>query len=111
MEVEFDLCLPPDTTALPSSPQPIAYLDPEEEIARGPACWLWDYLRRCGEAAGPDAWIQIPQHFRIGKIRQAVVAIPCRFKHAWRRFAVALASCCRWPMVCEKSASPCLLIS
>ncbi|EFJ48782.1 hypothetical protein VOLCADRAFT_90620 [Volvox carteri f. nagariensis] len=21
---------------------------PEEEIAYGPACWLWDYLRRCG---------------------------------------------------------------
>ena len=50
MPVDFDICLPPDTTALPSSPQPIAYLDPEEEIARGPACWLWDYLRRCGEA-------------------------------------------------------------
>ncbi len=48
--VDFDICLPPDTTALPSSPQPIAYLEPEEEIARGPACWLWDYLRRCGEA-------------------------------------------------------------
>ena len=25
-----------------------AYLTPEEEIARGPACWLWDYLRRSG---------------------------------------------------------------
>ena len=24
---------------------------PEEEIAYGPACWLWDYLRR-SEAAG-----------------------------------------------------------
>ncbi|KAJ5723640.1 Glutamine dependent NAD+ synthetase [Penicillium malachiteum] len=23
---------------------------PEEEIALGPACWLWDYLRRCGAA-------------------------------------------------------------
>lgn len=23
---------------------------PEEEIARGPACWLWDYLRRSGAA-------------------------------------------------------------
>lgn len=21
---------------------------PQEEIAKGPACWLWDYLRRCG---------------------------------------------------------------
>lgn len=24
------------------------YLSAEEEIARGPACWLWDYLRRSG---------------------------------------------------------------
>lgn len=23
---------------------------PEEEISLGPACWLWDYLRRCGAA-------------------------------------------------------------
>ena len=22
---------------------------PEEEIALGPACWLWDYLRRSGQ--------------------------------------------------------------
>lgn len=26
------------------------YHEPEEEIARGPACWLWDYLRRSGAA-------------------------------------------------------------
>ena len=56
MEVDFDLCLPPDTTALPSSPRQIVYLDPEEEIARGPACWLWDYLRRCGE---PEATMDV----------------------------------------------------
>ena len=62
MEVDFDLCLPVDTTALPSSPQPIAYLKPEEEIARGPACWLWDYLRRCGEAAGLKSWTVMLQH-------------------------------------------------
>ncbi|MCJ1246375.1 glutamine-dependent NAD(+) synthetase [Trapelia coarctata] len=30
----------------------IRYHSPEEEIALGPACWLWDYLRRCGGAAG-----------------------------------------------------------
>ena len=24
------------------------YHKPEEEIALGPACWLWDYLRRSG---------------------------------------------------------------
>lgn len=26
----------------------IKQVSPEEEIARGPACWLWDYLRRSG---------------------------------------------------------------
>jgi len=32
---------------LPMSPR---YLTSEEEIAYGPACWLWDYLRRSGAA-------------------------------------------------------------
>lgn len=32
------------TTPLPS----LRYWTPEEEIAKGPACWLWDYLRRSG---------------------------------------------------------------
>lgn len=27
---------------------PNRYLLPEEEIAYGPACWLWDYVRRSG---------------------------------------------------------------
>lgn len=26
----------------------VRYHDPYEEIALGPACWLWDYLRRSG---------------------------------------------------------------
>jgi NAD+ synthase (glutamine-hydrolysing) len=26
----------------------VRYHFPEEEIALGPACWLWDYLRRSG---------------------------------------------------------------
>ncbi|XP_031425622.1 glutamine-dependent NAD(+) synthetase isoform X2 [Clupea harengus] len=32
--------------------QPIEwqYHSPEEEISLGPACWLWDYLRRSGQA-------------------------------------------------------------
>ncbi|EFP74450.1 glutamine-dependent NAD(+) synthetase [Puccinia graminis f. sp. tritici] len=29
-------------------PIPAIYHTPEEEIALGPACWLWDYLRRSG---------------------------------------------------------------
>ena len=34
----------------PSSPIEVIYHTPEEEIAYGPACWLWDYLRRSGVA-------------------------------------------------------------
>ncbi|KAJ5048690.1 glutamine-dependent NAD(+) synthetase [Penicillium rubens] len=34
-------------TSMPIKPR---YHAPEEEIALGPACWLWDYLRRCGAA-------------------------------------------------------------
>lgn len=30
----------------PTKPRPPFYHIPEEEIALGPACWLWDYLRR-----------------------------------------------------------------
>ncbi|KAI8084031.1 uncharacterized protein B0P05DRAFT_535923 [Gilbertella persicaria] len=30
----------------PTQPRPPFYHIPEEEIALGPACWLWDYLRR-----------------------------------------------------------------
>mmetsp|Transcript_10331 Transcript_10331/g.14167 ORF Transcript_10331/g.14167 Transcript_10331/m.14167 type:complete len:581 (-) Transcript_10331:68-1810(-) len=32
----------------PTKPQTPKYVTPEEEIAYGPACWLWDYLRRSG---------------------------------------------------------------
>jgi NAD+ synthase (glutamine-hydrolysing) len=39
-ESEFDLLLQP------TPPQDVVYLIPEEEIAYGPACYLWDYLRR-----------------------------------------------------------------
>ncbi|KAF8028051.1 hypothetical protein BT93_E0843 [Corymbia citriodora subsp. variegata] len=31
-----------------SGPLEIKYHSPEEEIALGPGCWLWDYLRRSG---------------------------------------------------------------
>jgi NAD+ synthase (glutamine-hydrolysing) len=34
------------TTARPSRECNVVYSQPEEEIARGPACWLWDFLRR-----------------------------------------------------------------
>lgn len=32
----------------PTQPIEVHYHTPEEEIAYGPACWLWDYLRRSG---------------------------------------------------------------
>jgi NAD+ synthase (glutamine-hydrolysing) len=37
-------------TEPPSKPQPLRLHTPEEECAYGPACWLWDYLRRSGAA-------------------------------------------------------------
>ncbi|ANB15267.1 glutamine-dependent NAD(+) synthetase [Sugiyamaella lignohabitans] len=36
-----------DMTVIPTKARPLRYHTPEEEIALGPACWLWDYLRRC----------------------------------------------------------------
>ncbi|KAH1653757.1 glutamine-dependent NAD(+) synthetase [Aspergillus fumigatus] len=35
---------------VPSEPISAKYHAPEEEISLGPACWLWDYLRRSGAA-------------------------------------------------------------
>jgi NAD+ synthase (glutamine-hydrolysing) len=34
-----------DPRISPSSPLEVHYHLPEEEIALGPACWLWDYVR------------------------------------------------------------------
>lgn len=34
----------------PTLPRPLRIHSPEEECALGPACWLWDYLRRSGSA-------------------------------------------------------------
>ncbi len=44
---DFELTVE-DFADSPSSPIDVAYHTPEEEIAYGPACWLWDYLRRSG---------------------------------------------------------------
>lgn len=49
VHVDFSLCPPNDTTLNCSLPLEWHYLKPEEEIAQGPACWLWDYLRRSGQ--------------------------------------------------------------
>lgn len=54
--IEVDYSLSHDNLDLelaqsPTAAQPARYHLPEEEIALGPACWLWDYLRR-SKAAG-----------------------------------------------------------
>jgi len=52
--IETTFCLSDENkefNLVPSSVQPIYTHTPEEEIALGPACWLWDYLRR-SKAAG-----------------------------------------------------------
>lgn len=41
-----------DPKIFPSEEIQVKYHKPEEEIALGPACWLWDYLRRCGGVSG-----------------------------------------------------------
>jgi NAD+ synthase (glutamine-hydrolysing) len=49
--VDFALSVNPVEThqrLAPTPPVPIKYLSVEEEIAFGPSCWLWDYLRRSG---------------------------------------------------------------
>ncbi|EFJ22527.1 hypothetical protein SELMODRAFT_267968 [Selaginella moellendorffii] len=49
VSVDFRLSRPDDSLLLfPTLPILPRYYLPEEEIALGPACWLWDYLRRCG---------------------------------------------------------------
>lgn len=49
VQVDFRLCKHgdvPDPRTKLSQPIEARYHTPEEEIALGPACWLWDYLRR-----------------------------------------------------------------
>jgi len=53
LPVNFTLCTATNVAGgvpvlFPTPPIAPHYLEPEEEIARGPACWLWDYLRRSG---------------------------------------------------------------
>ncbi|KAK9127856.1 hypothetical protein Syun_016653 [Stephania yunnanensis] len=46
--VPYKLCQSFNLQMSLSSPLKIKYHSPEEEIAYGPGCWLWDYLRRSG---------------------------------------------------------------
>ncbi|KAG8525347.1 uncharacterized protein KY384_008991 [Bacidia gigantensis] len=53
IEVDFALsvqgsCL--ETNLLPTKPREPYFHIPEEEISQGPACYLWDYLRRSRQA-------------------------------------------------------------
>ncbi|KAJ2166176.1 glutamine-dependent NAD(+) synthetase [Coemansia sp. RSA 518] len=38
-----------DNSVRPTDPIAVRYNTPSEEINLGPACWLWDYLRRSGQ--------------------------------------------------------------
>ncbi|KAI5926263.1 glutamine-dependent NAD(+) synthetase with GAT domain-containing protein [Camillea tinctor] len=52
IEVDYSLAHDDiDVLKAPTPSRPPRYHLPEEEIALGPACWLWDYLRR-SKAAG-----------------------------------------------------------
>lgn len=47
--VDFYLASHSDALSVyPTNPVPARYHAAEEEISSGPACWLWDYLRRSG---------------------------------------------------------------
>ncbi|KAF5815929.1 putative NAD(+) synthase (glutamine-hydrolyzing) [Helianthus annuus] len=49
VDVPYKLCQPFNLQMSLSTPlKQISYHLPEEEIAFGPGCWLWDYLRRSG---------------------------------------------------------------
>lgn len=53
IEIDFSLSTHPekfDFTVAPSLELQPFYHEPEEEIALGPACFLWDYLRRSRQA-------------------------------------------------------------
>ncbi|CAN6180172.1 unnamed protein product [Urochloa humidicola] len=51
VKVPYKLCQSFRHGMVPTSPVQVRYHCPEEEIAFGPSCWLWDYLRR-SQASG-----------------------------------------------------------
>ncbi|XP_054627131.1 glutamine-dependent NAD(+) synthetase isoform X3 [Dunckerocampus dactyliophorus] len=50
IKVDFSLSSNDDVWLAPHRPITWNFHTPEEEISLGPACWLWDYLRRSGQA-------------------------------------------------------------
>ncbi|XP_018022782.1 glutamine-dependent NAD(+) synthetase [Hyalella azteca] len=49
VQVDFSLSSDNDLFLPSCSPISVALPTPEQEILYGPACWLWDYLRRSGQ--------------------------------------------------------------
>nr|XP_056707002.1 glutamine-dependent NAD(+) synthetase isoform X3 [Euleptes europaea] len=49
IKVKFALSWPDDISTPTDEPIQWRYHSPEEEISLGPACWLWDYLRRSAQ--------------------------------------------------------------
>jgi NAD+ synthase (glutamine-hydrolysing) len=49
INLDIELSNRRDIFTSPHSPMQWIYHTPDEEIALGPACWLWDYLRRSGQ--------------------------------------------------------------
>ena len=60
IEVDFSLSAGNDFFLPCHSPIEWRFLTPEEEILFGPACWLWDYLRRSGQG-GAIQWENTPE--------------------------------------------------
>nr|XP_057933417.1 glutamine-dependent NAD(+) synthetase isoform X2 [Doryrhamphus excisus] len=50
IKVDFSLSSNDDIWLTSHQPITWSFHTPEEEISLGPACWLWDYLRRSGQA-------------------------------------------------------------
>lgn len=48
INVNFALAASSSLKIAPSPPVKVIFEQPEDEIGKGPACWLWDYLRRSG---------------------------------------------------------------
>jgi NAD+ synthase (glutamine-hydrolysing) len=48
IDVNFSLAAVDSLKIPPTLPVKIFFEEPEDEIGKGPACWLWDYLRRSG---------------------------------------------------------------
>uniref|UniRef100_A0A8C0KTB1 Glutamine-dependent NAD(+) synthetase n=1 Tax=Canis lupus dingo TaxID=286419 RepID=A0A8C0KTB1_CANLU len=55
VKVDFALSCREDLLEPPSEPVEWMYHSPAEEISLGPACWLWDFLRRTSHPGGVDS--------------------------------------------------------